>query len=244
MTPIKIAIVEDDLLIAESIVLVLEKIGYRTTAPCRTYAAALKSIEADQPDLILIDIVIAGKQDGIDLAETINKRFKLPFIFLTANSDSFTVNRAKVVKPMAYLVKPFSERDLFSSIEIAISNFTEGQKEKSERLPEETNLRNFIFIKEGSLFQKLELNEITHIESDNVYLTVFTLTKTYLIREKMDDFIQQVDEKCFLRIHRSYAININFLESINITSVTVAGHSLPTNKNYRQKIIESIKTFR
>jgi DNA-binding response OmpR family regulator len=72
--------------------------------------------------MLLLDINLNDTKDGIDLAEKINELFQLPFIFLTANSDSATIERAKKVKPNAYLVKPFNKDELYAAIEIVFNN--------------------------------------------------------------------------------------------------------------------------
>src|SRR5690348_12950127 len=104
---IKIGIVEDELIIAEKIKLLLEGMGYLICEPVSSYDEALAMIEKEKPDMLLLDINLNDKKDGIDLAEQVNRQHRIPFIFLTANSDRATIERAKKVNPNAYLVKPF-----------------------------------------------------------------------------------------------------------------------------------------
>lgn len=240
MHPLKIGIVEDDLLIAESISVTLQQIGYHPTQPVRSYADALQMIRTESPDLLLVDIVIEGDKDGIDLAATINKEFQLPFIFLTANSDAATINRAKEVKPCAYLVKPFNENDLYSAIEIAFSNYNQLQHSAKKITP----LKDFIFIKEGELFHKIETNNILYIESENVYLNIYTTQKRFVVRQKIDDFIAEYMKEDFFRVHRSYAINLKHLETINNLSVHVAGKEVPLQKVYRQELLTAVSLIK
>ena len=244
MPNLKIGIVEDDLLIAESIVITLQQIGYTPTMPVRSFSDALIMIEAERPDLLLLDIMLHGEPDGIELAREVNHKFGIPFVFLTANSDRATVERAKEVHPNAYLVKPFTEDDLFSAIEIAISNFYSTQKPSLGLDTEISYLKDIIFIKEGQLYHKLELNDITYIESDNVYLKLHSSAKTYLIRSKLEDFISGINKNEFLRIHRSFAINLKHLETIHELSLRVGGKEVPMQKAYRQELINLIKTIR
>ena len=145
MKHLKIGIVEDDLIIAASIEMTLAQIGYQPVSPVRNYADALKMIASENPDLLLLDITLEGKQDGIELALKVNEVFGIPFIFLTSYSDPATVNRAKQANPYAYLVKPFNESDLFSAIEIAFNNY--NREIKSARQPAKY-LKDAIFIKE------------------------------------------------------------------------------------------------
>src|SRR3954470_23249348 len=104
MSRIKIGIVEDERVIALSIESTLDDLGYDHCGPASSYGEALELLETDTPDLLLLDINLAGKKDGIDVAEKINVLYNIPFIFLTANSDMATIERAKKVKPHAYIV--------------------------------------------------------------------------------------------------------------------------------------------
>lgn len=243
MDKLKIGIIEDDLLIAESMVVMLQQIGYNPTKPVRNYERAVAMLKTESPDLLLIDIQLEGDLDGIDLARMVNKDFGLPFIFVTANSDRSTVERAKEVKPYAYLVKPFNENDLYSSIEIAFSAFHQTKKDSTQ---EEaiTFLKDVIFVKENQIFHKVAINDILYVESDNVYLTIHTAKKNYVVRAKLEDFISNFAMGDLFRIHRSYAINVKHLETINEITVKVAGKEVPMNKVYRQELFQRINTLK
>ena len=108
MTHIKILIVEDELIIAEDIRLQLVKLGYQVTGVAKDFGAALTLLEKDTPDLLLVDIVLKGERDGIELAEFVKEQYDLPVIFLTSHADKLTVERAKKVNPEGYLLKPVS----------------------------------------------------------------------------------------------------------------------------------------
>jgi len=243
MKHLKIGIVEDDLLIAESIASTLKQIGYHPTKPVRSYDDALKMIETETPDLLIIDITLVGEKDGVDLALKINKDFGIPFIFLTAYSDAATVNRAKKANPYAYLVKPFTENDLFTSVEIAFNNYNHLIKSTGQKKHDAGYLKDILFIKEGSLFHKVNISDIIYVESDNVYLNIYTAKKHLLSRIKLDEFISECASEEFMRVHRSYAVNVKHLEAVNSLSVTVAGKEIPVHSPYRQELLQKIKSL-
>jgi PAS domain S-box-containing protein len=120
MTPYKILIVEDERITAEAIKKLVQKVGYDVTAIVASGKDAIKAVETDEPDLILMDIKLRGGMDGIEAASQIRKRFGMPVIYLTAYSDKSVLERAKITGPYGYLVKPVFERDLHSNIEMAI----------------------------------------------------------------------------------------------------------------------------
>jgi DNA-binding NarL/FixJ family response regulator len=122
MKKIKVGIVEDEMIIAETISLALKKLGYLPTKLAYSYESAISMLEEEHPEIVLLDINLNDELDGVDLAHYINANYSLPIIFLTANSDRNTIERSKQTRPNAFLVKPFSNEDLFSSIEIALFN--------------------------------------------------------------------------------------------------------------------------
>jgi len=105
MSTIRILIVEDELIIAEDIKIELESLGYEVIGIAATYDEAIELFNNYHPDVMLVDILIAGGKDGIDLARTIRKKEDLPLIFLTSYADKGTVERAKQVKPLTMLTK-------------------------------------------------------------------------------------------------------------------------------------------
>jgi two-component system response regulator LytT len=95
MAKIKIGIAEDEAIIADTIAITLLKLGYAVTEPCKTYSAALEMLDVEQPDLVLVDIQLAGRHTGIDLGRMIREQYNLPFIYLTSNSDAATLELVK-----------------------------------------------------------------------------------------------------------------------------------------------------
>jgi signal transduction histidine kinase len=120
MSPKKILIVEDEILIARRIELILGQFGYATTAIAIDGASALEKIAETNPDLVLMDISMPGDMDGIETANQIRLRHKIPVVFLTAYSDSSTLERAKASQPFGYLLKPFQPKELDIAIQIAL----------------------------------------------------------------------------------------------------------------------------
>ena len=237
MTVLKIGIVEDELVIARTILSTLDELGYSHCGPAINYREAMELLEYNKPDLLLLDIQLSGKKDGIDVAQKINELYQVPFIFLTANSDAETIDRAKKVKPHAYIVKPFTKEELFVAIEIAFSNFTGN---RSNAKPEQAALyhtKDFMFVKDGYVFRKIFFNELLYLESDANYLTLHLKSqKKVLVRSTLNDFAEQLDQKTFIRIHRSYSVNISQVDDIFPTEVSVEGNKIPIGKSYRGEL--------
>lgn len=119
MSP-SILIVEDELLIAKGIQRCLRMHNYPDTHIAITGEKALDKISDIHPDLVLMDIMLKGNMDGIQTAKEIRSLYDIPIIYLTSYSDKETLERAKQTEPYGYILKPFEEKELVSSIEIAI----------------------------------------------------------------------------------------------------------------------------
>ncbi|AFZ43781.1 response regulator receiver protein [Halothece sp. PCC 7418] len=117
----KILIVEDELIIAKSLARQLEKFMYEVVGIVSTGEKALAKIESDPPDLVLMDIVIAGEMDGIETAQKIQERFQIPVIYLTAYSDEETLKRVQESGSYGYILKPYKQREVHAAIMMALS---------------------------------------------------------------------------------------------------------------------------
>jgi two-component system response regulator LytT len=236
---IKIGVVEDEEMMAKLICKTLENLGYTTTKPAESFERAIDMIEKEKPDIILLDIFLNGKKDGIELAEIINKKYKIPFIFLTSNTQKETLERAKTVNPPAYLVKPFNNEELYCAIEICFNNYSKSKlpaQQKSNYL-----INDSFFIKDGYHFIKVKYNDIYYVESDHVYIHIHTSAKKLTIRSSLGNFIENVNNDIFYRLHRSYLINMNHIDAINTDNVIVKGVKIPTTKHYHDELLSKLK---
>lgn len=130
----KLLIVEDEGVVAWHIQEALEKLGHTVIATIACGEKAITIAQANQPDLILMDIRLKGKVDGIEAAQKIRERFNIPVVFLTAYADDQTLERALATSPFGYLIKPFQEKELKTTLEIALSRhqlekYLENRKE-------------------------------------------------------------------------------------------------------------------
>ncbi len=139
MSDAKILIVEDELIAAANIARNLEKQGYQVTAKVNSGEKALEQIKQNPPDLVLMDIMIRGRLDGIETASKISQRYRTPIIYITAYADRTTLDRAKETEPYGYLVKPFKSQDISTTIEMALQK-RKGEKKLEAELEKSTQL--------------------------------------------------------------------------------------------------------
>jgi len=120
MAQIQILVVEDEIIVAEDIRRSLKNLGYNVPSVVSSGEAAIKKAQENNPDLVLMDIMLHGEMDGIAAAGIIRSKFDIPIVYLTAYSDNKILERAKITEPFGYIIKPFNERELAINIEIAI----------------------------------------------------------------------------------------------------------------------------
>lgn len=123
MLPAKVLIVEDESIIALDIQNSLVNAGYHVVAIATCADEALDLTAQFNPDLVLMDIRLCGEMDGVEVAEKIRREFNLPVVYLTAHADENTLQRAKITEPFGYILKPFEDRELITTIEIALSRY-------------------------------------------------------------------------------------------------------------------------
>jgi DNA-binding LytR/AlgR family response regulator len=280
MTTLKIGVVEDELIIARTILGTLDELGYGYCGPAINYTEAMEMLDRDKPDLLLLDIQLSGKKDGIDVARRLNEQYHLPFIFLTANSDGETIERAKAVKPPAYIVKPFTKEELFAAIEIAFSNFSgnggsgsnsggngggagrgsnnggnggansngsggasssAGRGGNDPKHQGAYRTRDYMFVRDGYVFRKIAFSELLYLESDANYVALHLLSqKKIMVRSTLNDFVTQLDLSTFVRVHRSYSVNIHLIDDISPVEVSMNGVKVPVGKSYREDLLKAL----
>ena len=139
---ISILVVEDERIVAEDICRSLESLGYAVTAVVSSGEEAILKAKEENPDLILMDIVLRGEMDGIDAASEIGSQFNIPVVYLTAYADDRRLQRAITTGPYGYILKPFEDRELHTTIEMALYKYNMEKKLKESEQWLATTLRS------------------------------------------------------------------------------------------------------
>lgn len=135
MPPTKILVVEDEQLVANDLREMLEHLGYQVPRLVASGEEAVELVTAVCPELVLMDIRLKGEMDGVSAAEQIQSRCQVPIVYLTANTDPYTLDRVKATHPFGYILKPFDEVSLSTTIEIALARY-QGQQQIQRALLE------------------------------------------------------------------------------------------------------------
>jgi DNA-binding LytR/AlgR family response regulator len=242
---VKILIIEDEMLIGAKISLFLSELGYEVTALLPRAEEALVHIHEDLPDLALLDIQLRGDMDGIALAEILHTQHKIPVIFLTANTDDATFNRAKAAKPFAFLAKPFRKTELQRALELAITRMeSEANPEPIAPKTEEDNaflLDDRIFVRFKDRMVKILFDTIRYVEADRNYCRIFTPDREYLLTMPLKSIEAKLPAAKFQRIHRSHIVNLAHVDEVSEGHVHIGDTHLPLSQSLRE---EFLKRFR
>ena len=234
----KVIIVEDEFVIAETISNSIKELKYEVLEPVSNYTEAIELIEKESPDIGILDIQLSGRKTGIDLAQVINEKYHFPFIFLTSKTDLFSLQEAKLTEPYAFLVKPFNKHELHASIELSLYNYSQRKHRHIAALNKV--IKDCIFIKQKDQYIRLNYSDILYLQSDSVYIDIYTLQdKTYTIRASLNEYIDQLSVQ-FMRIHRSYIINVSNITKVDLAYVHLLDHKIPIGKKYKQSLFKKL----
>ncbi len=219
MSKTNILIVEDESIVAKDIQHSLKKLGYIVVGICSTGEDAIKTVEEVKPDLVLMDIMLKGEMSGIEAAGQIREKFNIPIIYLTAYADESTLNKAKVSEPYGYIIKPFKEIDLHTSIEMAIYKHEKELDIKKERdflysIVENKESKDIIFVKSNSRLVKVKTSDIYFVEALKDYVVINTNSARYTIHSTMKDIEKKLPVSDFIRVHRSFIVRIDKIVAI------------------------------
>jgi DNA-binding LytR/AlgR family response regulator len=247
-----ILIVEDEPIIAADLQDRIEDLGYRVQEVVDRGEDAIRLLEDQRPDLILMDVQLAGQLDGVDAALTIHERWGTPLIFLTSNSDSPTFKRARNARPRAFLSKPFRGRDLAHAIELALAEdiapAPRAQKPVAEtELPEGESamiLNDRLFIRVKDRLTRLFLSDILWIEADDYYCKVQTAERDYLVTKTLKKFVALLPPDApFMRCHRSYVVNLRKVTEIGEIYLFVGEKTVPVSRSRRAELLNRLKNL-
>jgi DNA-binding LytR/AlgR family response regulator len=244
---IKILVVEDEMIIGAKISMQLETLGYEVTAILPRGEEAILHVKENKPDIILLDINLKGKLDGIETATQIGQQNNIPVIYLTANADEATFNRAKHTKPYAFISKPFKQLDLQRAIELTISRMAEEQTgANTEDNSNDENpfiLSDRIFVRHKDKMVKIMVADILYIEADRNYCHIFTHNKEWVLSATLKTLQEKLPAQLFQRIHRSFLINLSAVDEVAENGVTIAQKKIPLGLGMREELMKRMMTL-
>ncbi|GAB3790440.1 hypothetical protein GCM10028818_60580 [Spirosoma horti] len=242
--PLKLLVVEDDMIIAANIALQLTKLGYEVSGIVPRGEEAILNAEINRPDLILLDISLKGSLDGIETAHAIHQQWNIPIIYVTANTDEATFARAKKTHPYAYIAKPIRAIELQRAIELAMSRLAYEPHPAANPAPDAPFvLSDRIFVRYREKIVKIFIADILYVEADRNYCHLYTANKEYLLTTTLKMMEDKLPVNSFVRVHRSYLANLTQVDEVGEGHIGIGGKTIPLSHLLREALLKRIQTI-
>ncbi len=233
----RIFIVEDELIHAEAMKIVLEELEYEIAGECDNADNAFDLIKKTMPDALLVDISLPGVMNGMTLANKVRKELGIPHIFTTSMSQEDIIDEAIDTKPAAFLKKPVDAVNLRAAIKIAL------QPVKKVSTVEKQVTSEVLYTKIGNKLVRIDLKDILIIKANGEnYISLISEKREINCRCTLKE-VSITLPKGFIQVHRSCLINLNHLDSYNEQEQTVSlkGHEAPIARGYRKDFLNCLK---
>jgi DNA-binding LytR/AlgR family response regulator len=241
----KILMVEDNMIIAADISMQLTKLGYEVVGISTRGEDALKMIEINQPDIVLMDIVLSGKMNGIEAAQIILEKFQVPVIFLTSNFDDATFQQASAARPYAFISKPFQKSNLERTLKLAFQRIAVEQESEpiSEPTDHVSTMEDRLFIRHNDQMVKVLLADILYAEADRNYCKIHTENQTYILSVTLRNVEAQLPSNAFYRVHRSFVVNLQKIDAISEYHefLTIQSIRVPVSRRLKEEVTKRLK---
>lgn len=239
MDRLRILIVEDEQLIAESLSEILECLNHEVVGVASSADKALELVESESPDIVLLDIQIDGDKDGVYVADLINEVYNIPYIFTTAFADPQTLQRAKEKCPYGYIVKPYGIKDIHAALEIALTTYS---RIKSLNAASEVAYAgdNSIFLKVDGRLVKVKEEDILWIEAKGDYAVFKTAENSYIVHSTMKNIEAKLNQRLFIKVHRSFIINLNKIIDIEDSNLLIKEKIIPISRANKESLMTRI----
>lgn len=243
MQAVRILIAEDDWIIAKEISITLQDLGFEVLGAFDTGEELLQKLAQLKPDMVLLDIDLAGQLSGIEVAERLRGQ-GVPFVFLTAMADLPTIEKAKQTEPYAYLVKPVRADTLLSTIEVSLYNYRRKLHAEQPAVatpPRETfSIHDHIFVKAKKRLEKIRIADILWIEAEDIYAIIVTPTGRYVLSQPLKNVEERLPSEYFMRVHRSFVVQLDKIAAIEDHDLVVGGKFIPIGKTFRDKLMSKL----
>lgn len=209
----RIIIIEDEFFVADHLKEMVSEQGYEVVDMFHSGEDFLAETNWDF-DMALVDIFLSGKMLGLDVANELQKK-NVPFVFLTANKDLAILKKAAFLSPKAYLSKPFNENDVIAALQIV-----------ALEIPEKIKLKG----NQGTA--EIDPKEILFIQSDGAYIIIQTKTRRIVQRKLLKEIEQELPDN-FMRTHRSYIVNRDYITHKKSSALTLGEYTIPISRSYK-----------
>lgn len=217
-----ILVVDDEILLAHTVAEMLRSMGYSTVYTETNKTLAKNRILKRETDLAILDINLGTGEEGLELAK-VCEEMQIPFVYISSYSDKETLDKAIGTNPRAYLIKPISEGNLYTTLQLICKQ-------------PNTENRHVLQFKDGTEVIHLPLEKVLYLKSENIYLNVVTPNKTYLYRGSLQSLLEKVPEGLLIQTHRSFVVNPLHIERMSANYVVIQNTEIPVSRNFKHLV--------
>lgn len=219
---IRILIVDDEVLIAETLKDYLQKLGFKQIKMTHSKKETFELLRFWKPHVALLDIRMEDLYDGLEIGQQFKSDYKIPFMYVTAHSDMEMTQRILKSKPDGYITKPIRINELMINLGMVIQRFQEVQNEI------------LIEFKNGYDIERIYLSELLYIKAEGNYVEIFLQNRKVVVRNTLEAILQEINNELIVRIHRSFAINSQKIKKRSNTEIDLGEVQLPISRSYSQ----------
>lgn len=233
----KVLIAEDDFVVAKNLGITLEERGYQILSISESGEELLQNLSKEVPDIVIMDINLAGLMDGVEVTSLIKSKTNIPVLYLTSDRDQRTLERAKLTNPDGYLIKPFDDDELVSSIEIALHrhHLNAGNQKESTVVSD-----SHLFVKVRNRLEKVKFEDVRYLEANDIYSILVTHQNNFILSYSLKTLEEKLPERSFMRVHRSYIVNVEHINAIEDNYILISDKSIPIGKTYREDLMKRL----
>jgi two-component system, LytTR family, response regulator LytT len=219
---IRILIVDDEVLIAETLKDYLQKLGFKQIKMTHSKKETFELLSFWKPHVALLDIRMEELYDGLEIGQQFKSDYKIPFMYVTAHSDMEMTQRILKSKPDGYITKPIRINELMINLGMVIQRFQEVQNEI------------LIEFKNGYDNERIHLNELLYIKAEGNYVEIFLQNRKVVVRNTLEAILLEINNELIVRIHRSFAVNTQKIKKRSSTEIDLGEVQLPISRSYSQ----------
>jgi len=240
MQNLQVLAVEDERIHQANIKSLARSLDFQLTDIVSEVPQALESFKDRKPDLVLMDLHLQAKQDGLELAKHFKDIYSdIPIIFTTSKQDEDGFDAVKEAGVGLCLSKPLEEDVLRSSIENSIRQIRQQFKQNELETSWPATKPHSFFVRIGNRLKRIETRKIEYIEVEEKYCAIALEGRHIHVKIALKDFLKKLPEDNFIRVHRNFVVNVDFIQTIQMNDnlVILESKEVPVSRTYKDELI-------
>lgn len=230
----RILIVEDEPFVQEDLREILEELGHEVTGTAESYEDVEAFIaEGKTADVAFLDIQLATDLDGVDVGTLLKRSGILQFVFLTSLVDDRTLKRVKQLDASGYIVKPFRQSDIKTTLALLPDRSSPAAERGSD----------YFLVKEAHEYRKIALSDLRYVEACDNYVKLHTVTGKHLLNMTLKAAMDKLPEDRFERCHRSFIVNMDCIDRIGPNYIVIGKEEIPINEEFKKVVQARYEKF-